>query len=215
MSFNPCAWRYYAERLGFCFFSRRLLFFDLWISDRPKYQTDGPVEYRILSLEFSNNNGVIGWLGQRETVALHLREGFVLCGAFLNSKLVGNCWIELVTCDLEFLDLHEKLPNNVVYISRVFVSPEARGKRISEGLINFALQEAESAGKSVARICCVPSNQAMTYILPRCGFTYLGEVRYVRAMLLRLYRFWSADGRRIESTMKRHRASARIFGNWS
>lgn len=213
-SFNPRAWRYYAERLGFRFYIRQLLFFDISIKQKPAYDTDDTVHYRQLSAEFSKTNGVIGWLSQRETCNLHHQAGFILCGAFLGPKLVGNCWLELETCDLEFLDLYDRLPDYVAYVSRVFVNPEARGKGISEGLIDFALKEAERAGKKVAKICCVPSNQAMKHILSKNGFTYLGDVQYMRAMMFRLYRLRSADGKRIHLTAIAHRASAGIFGDW-
>jgi GNAT superfamily N-acetyltransferase len=182
---NP---RYYAERIGFRIYKRELLFYKIVLANVIASRNPTTVKYIVLGKDFIENHEAIGWLSKEESLEQIKRSGFVVCGAMIADKLVGNCWLELETVDLTYFDITTCISSDQAYISRVFVTREARGNHVSEGLIAFALKEAHRRGKISACICCVPANSAMRHILRKLGWTFDCRLLYVRFLSLRLYR---------------------------
>lgn len=205
---NP---RYYAERLGFRFYRRKLIFYERYASGSPPQDERLGIRYKPVAQEYLEKHASIGWLTNQEALALLSRPGFIMYGAFQEEQLIGNCWLELQECDLSYFDLNVPLPSGVAYISRVFVSPDTRGMHVSEELIMLAMAEAWRAGKTCVKICCVPGNSAMRHILKKLDFRLGRHVNFTRVMMLRLYQCRFTNGASEAWTISATKAGQTIF----
>lgn len=205
---NP---RYYAERLGFRCYRRELIFYERYAFGLSSQDERLGIRYKPVTPDYLEKHDPIGWLTNREALALLNRPGFIMYGAFQEEQLIGNCWLELQECDLSYFDLNVPLPSRVAYISRVFVSPDTRGMHVSEELITLAMAEAWRAGKTCVKICCVPGNSAMRHILKKLGFRLERHVDFTRVLMLRLYQCRFPDDASESWTMSATRAGQTIF----
>lgn len=205
---NP---QYYAKRLGFRFYRRKLIFYERYASGSSSQDERLGVRYKPVTQDYLENHDSIGWLTNQEALALLNRPGFIMYGAFQEERLIGNCWLELQECDLSYFDLNVPLPSRVAYISRVFVSPDTRGMHVSEELITLAMAEAWRAGKTCVKICCVPGNSAMRHILKKLDFRLERHVSFTRVLMLRLYQCHLPDGASESWAIGAARAGQTIF----
>ena len=193
------------------FACRTLIWFCFEISDTNTMYDNSNIHFKIISENEIGDVNVIGWLSRKESETLLREQGFILCAAFCKNQIIGNCWLEVKRCDLSFFDMYQQLPNDVAYISRVFVSPEVRNSGIAGKLILFALSRACLFGKAYGLICCVPENGIMLRLLPMLGGKCVGRVSYIRIMWFRLYRLALVNNKAMIWTLRAKTAGNGIF----
>ncbi len=90
------------------------------------------------------------------------------------------CWLEAETAEIVFLDMECPLPPRTLYLSRVWVHPELRGRGVGRSLLQFAAAYGAAAGAEQLLSACVPHNGPMKRLFPDLGWTYHQRVDYLR-----------------------------------
>jgi GNAT superfamily N-acetyltransferase len=100
--------------------------------------------------------------------------------AIHDDELLGFCWLEGETAEVRFLDMDCPLPNDMLYLSRVWVHPTQRGKGLGRRLLISATGYAAFAGARRILSACVPRNERMKKLFADLGWTYAMRMDYIR-----------------------------------
>jgi len=179
-------WRYARARNSFS--RRELLFFGKDPLTPPSLAQPGVEEIalpRSMLLRFPEP----GWLSAAEIRHWLGRPGKHLLGLMQGDRVTGYCWVEQQVADLDFLEMMLVLPPDLVYVSKVLVTPEQRGNGVGTALLRAGVVKGLQLGATRALIACVPENDRMRSILAREGWEPFAHLALEPPGFLRRYRF--------------------------
>lgn len=201
-----------AERMGFVFLSRSLIFFQIDLNG-----LRSPEERHCFSLASKddvdgNENYYDGWF-ERRVASERLRNGHRLFVYKIKEKTAYYEWVETGNACINWFNLDFRLPEDVAYITGLYTAPEARGRGIAYKVGRDVLCHLKAEGFKRAILVINPSNGVSIRMNCRLGFHPYQTVHYSRWCFLIRSRVCKYNSDEHKSFITLLKADKRIW-NW-
>ena len=175
------------ERLGFVSWNRTLIFLVLKFNDIPN-DISGTYSFHIASTDDieKEEDYYDGWFSKQEAIN-RVQSGHRLFVLEQGGKLVYYAWIELKTVAIRYFDLRFDIPDDMVYFTGAYTSPEVRNRGIASKLKNEIFHYLKKEGFNGMIGVVDPLNTTALGINKRLGFSEYQTVSYKRHWHIRRY----------------------------